>query len=45
MKCERLNRLAHAEYVQLNRQVKHAVKDGLIRPSYNEFGSPINFVF
>jgi phosphoglycolate phosphatase-like HAD superfamily hydrolase len=44
MRRQRLNRLSHAERVELNRQLKDAVEAGLIRPSYIEFGSPILFV-
>jgi hypothetical protein len=41
---QRLNRLSHAERAELNRQLKDVVEAGLIRPRYNEFGSPILFV-
>jgi hypothetical protein len=41
MKRHRLNILALAERVELNRQLKDVVEDGLIRPSHSEFGSPI----
>jgi hypothetical protein len=44
MKRQRLNTLSPAERVEPNRQLKDAVDAGLIRPSYNEFGSPILFV-
>jgi hypothetical protein len=44
MKRQRLNRLSHAERVELNRQLKDAVDACLIRPGYSEFGSPILFV-
>jgi hypothetical protein len=44
MRRQRLNRLSHAERVELNRQLKDAVDAGLIRPNYYEFGSPILFV-
>jgi hypothetical protein len=45
MKRQRLNRLSTAKRVELSRQqLKDAVEAGLIRPSYNEFGSPIVFV-
>jgi hypothetical protein len=44
MKRQRLNRLSPAERPKLNRQLKDAVDAGLIRPSYNELGSPILFV-
>jgi hypothetical protein len=44
MKRQRLNRLSPAERAELNRQLKDAVDAGLIRPSYNELGSPILFV-
>jgi hypothetical protein len=44
MKRQRLNRLSHAEHVELNRQLKDAMVACLIRPSYSEFGSPILFV-
>jgi hypothetical protein len=44
MRRQRLNRLSHAERAELNRQLKDAVEAGLIRPSNNEFGSPILFV-
>jgi hypothetical protein len=44
MRRQRLNRLSPAERGELNRQLKAAVKAGLIRPSYNEFGSPILYV-
>jgi hypothetical protein len=43
MKRQRLNILSHAERAKLNRQLKDAMEAGLIRPSYNEFGSPILF--
>jgi hypothetical protein len=33
MKRERLNRLSHAERVELNRQLKDGMDAGLIRPS------------
>jgi hypothetical protein len=36
--------LSQAERAALNRPLKDAVDAGLIRPSYNEFGSPILFV-
>jgi hypothetical protein len=36
--------LSLAELAQLNRQLKVAVKVGLIRPRHNDFGSPIFFV-
>jgi hypothetical protein len=42
MKRRRLSRLSHApERVELNRQLKDAVDASLIRPSHNDFGSPI----
>jgi hypothetical protein len=44
MKRQRLNRLSPAERAELNRHLKDAVDAGLIRPNYNEFGSPILFV-
>jgi hypothetical protein len=44
MKRQRLNILSHAERAKLNRQLKDVVDAGLIRPRYNEFGSPILFV-
>jgi hypothetical protein len=44
MQRQRLNILSPAEQAGLNRQLKDAVKAGLIRPSYSEFGSPILFV-
>jgi hypothetical protein len=44
MKRQRLNILPLAERAELNRQLKDAVEAGLIRPIYNEFGSPILFV-
>jgi hypothetical protein len=44
MRRQRLNRLSHAERAELNRQLKDALEAGLIRPIYNEFGSPILFV-
>jgi hypothetical protein len=44
MKRRRLNKLSLAERDELNRQLKDAVKACLIRPSHNEFGSPILFV-
>jgi hypothetical protein len=44
MKHQRLNRFAPAERAEPNRQLKDAVDDGLIRPNYSEFGSPIPFV-
>jgi hypothetical protein len=44
MRRQRLNHLSRAEKEELNRQFKHAVDDGLVRPSRNEFGSPILFV-
>jgi hypothetical protein len=44
MRRQRLNKLSHAERAELNRQLKDAVEDGMIRPSYSEFGSPILFV-
>jgi hypothetical protein len=44
MKRRRLNRLSHAGRAELNRQLKDAVDACLIRPIYNEFGSPILFV-
>jgi hypothetical protein len=44
MKRHRLDRLSHAERVELTRQLKDAMDDGLIRPRYSEFGSPITFV-
>jgi hypothetical protein len=44
MKRRRSNRLSPVERAELNRQLKDAVDAGLIRPSYNEFGSPIIFV-
>jgi hypothetical protein len=44
MRRQRLNRLSHAKRAELYRQLKDAVGAGLIRPIYNEFGSPILFV-
>jgi hypothetical protein len=44
MKHQRLNRLSHAERAELNGHLKDAMEAGLIRSSYNEFGSPILFV-
>jgi hypothetical protein len=44
MKRHRPNRLSPAERAELNRQLKDAMEGGLIRPSHNEFGSPILFV-
>jgi hypothetical protein len=44
MKRQRLNILSSAERVEMTRKLKDAVDDGLIRPIYNEFGSPILFV-
>jgi hypothetical protein len=44
MKRQRLNILSPAERAELTRQLKDAVDDGLIRPRYCEFGSPILFV-
>jgi hypothetical protein len=44
MKRQRLKRLSLAKRVELNRQLKDAIDDGLICPSYNEFGSPMFFV-
>jgi hypothetical protein len=44
MKRHRLNRLSLAERGELNRQLKDAIKTGLIRPIHSEFGSPILFV-
>jgi hypothetical protein len=45
MKRQRLNRLSHVERAKLNRQLNDAIMEGgLIRPSHNEFGSPIMFV-
>jgi hypothetical protein len=44
MKRQRLNRMSPAERAELNRQLKDAMKVGLIRPSRSEFGSLILFV-
>jgi hypothetical protein len=44
MRRQRLNILSPAERAELNRQLKDAVEAGLVRPNYNEFGSPILFV-
>jgi hypothetical protein len=44
MKRQRLSKLSHAEHAELNRQLKEALEAGLVRPSYNEFVSPILFV-
>jgi hypothetical protein len=44
MKRQRLNKLSPNERVELNRQLKYAMGAGLIRPSHNEFRSPIAFV-
>jgi hypothetical protein len=44
MKSQRLKILSHDERAKLNRQLKDALGDSLIRPNYSEFGSPILFV-
>jgi hypothetical protein len=44
MKCQRLNILSLAQRAYLNRQLKDAMKVGLIRPSQSQFGAPILFV-
>jgi hypothetical protein len=44
MRRQRLNILSPAERAELNRQLKDAVEASVIRPSYNDFGSPITFV-
>jgi hypothetical protein len=44
MKRQRLNKLSSTMRAELNRELKDAVDVGLIRPSYNEFGSAILFV-
>jgi hypothetical protein len=44
MRRQRLNRLSLAERDELNRQLKDAMEASLIRPNYNEFGSPILFL-
>jgi CTP:molybdopterin cytidylyltransferase MocA len=44
MRRQRLNRLSPAKRDELNRQLKDVVEASLIRPSYNEFSSPILFV-
>jgi hypothetical protein len=44
MKPQRLNRLSHEKHAELNRQLKDAMKHGIIRPSHSEFGLPILFV-
>jgi hypothetical protein len=44
MKRQRQTKLSTAERATLNRQLKDAMGDGLIRPNHNEFGSPILFV-
>jgi hypothetical protein len=44
MKRQRLNRLSPAKRDEITRQLKDAKHDGLIRPNYSEFGSPILFV-
>jgi hypothetical protein len=41
---QRHNRLSPAERAELNRQFKHAVEVGLIRPNHSEFGTPIPLV-
>jgi hypothetical protein len=38
LKRHRLNRLSPAERTELNRQLRHAVDAGLIRPSHCELG-------
>jgi hypothetical protein len=43
MKRQRLNKLSLAKRAELNRQLKDIVEAGLIRPSHNEFESPILF--
>jgi hypothetical protein len=44
IKRDRLNRVSHEKRVELNRQLKDEVEASLIRPSHNEFGSPILLV-
>jgi hypothetical protein len=44
MNRQSLNRLSHAERVELNLHLKDRVEVGLIRPSHSEFGSLIFFV-
>jgi hypothetical protein len=44
MKRLRLYMSSLAERAELNRQLKDAMEDGLIRPSHSEFGSPILWV-
>jgi hypothetical protein len=44
MQRQRLNRLSSAERAELNRHLKDDIDASLIRPIYNEFGSPILFV-
>jgi hypothetical protein len=44
MKRQRLNILSLTKRAELNRQLKDTAEAGLMRPSYNEFGSPILFV-
>jgi hypothetical protein len=39
MKRQRLNMLSPTERAELNRQLKYATEDGLIRLSYSEFSS------
>jgi hypothetical protein len=44
MRRQRLHILSPAERAAPNRQLKDAVEAGLVRPCYNEFGSPILLV-
>jgi hypothetical protein len=44
MKRKHLNKLSPAKRAELNRQLKDAMEDGLIRPISYEFGAPILFV-
>jgi hypothetical protein len=44
IKRQRVSRLSHVERTELIRQLIDAVKDDLIRPNHNEFGSPVIFV-
>jgi molybdenum cofactor biosynthesis enzyme MoaA len=44
MKRQPLDTLSPAERDERNRQLKDAMESSMIRPSHNEFGSPILFV-
>jgi hypothetical protein len=44
MKRQRIDMLSSAERVELNRELKDAVEDGLTRPSHSEHGSSNIFV-